>query len=1093
MLISNNNNFKNNKGKRGGIYHVTNGGVLEIYNEDATNNQAEFGGIFYYQGSKIIIRNSNYHYNHVKYSGGIGYISRNSGIIDFNKNIFTFNTADETGGVFFCDKNNSKCNCIDCKFNNNKAISYGNIYASDISHLSRIKDNKIDYNKDVLYLTLGNTITQPLKIQALDKYDQIVSSPTYSGLLECELVEKPLNNTVSATITGAKTSINQRGIISFNNFGIQGIENSITPIKITCTRNELTNIISSYTENLYITILSKSCNDGQKTSKINDNIIGCIDCLNNEYLPNRGDQLCSTCPKGAICEGSSTIYAQKDWWQPSSHINKMNKDCIFPFIYKNTEYKDCINIDSNKPWCMTSNNSWSYCNYSRPIYNFYKCPILNSCLGGKSNETLLYGNNLCIEGHTGVLCGICKKGYRQGLDKLCVPCDINDNSVLSIYIVPIVVIISIIILFGIYYYINCYTKKTMEDNFKEWLDNFSLYDKNKKGKLTYKSFYKLLKYINLKINYKEVVELCKIIDINDDKYIDKKEYLLLMCKLKYADGSTEFMNKIFNDSTEYIRRSESNLKESTEINIYTLESIQDDVINNIKKDIIDLAKLEDDGSGTGIELTTFKYNTKHPFIISSEDNFEDSVKINIGVEPTKQDKVKDKIKEILESNNKNKKEVNDTIDLIENYQKEQEEDNNSLFVGTVNAYQTDTINRNISGLDNKNKLYKPLNNILTNAIQDNGDNSVPSTNLIDFNINLKSIGFDTIMSGIKIVFSHFQVICSFNTFKIEWPPLFIEIRNKFSFLNVDFLTVVPIDCIVEVNYYRGLLMSITSPILIIALIFMIGRLLEYYNPIEINTYRDFTHKIVFIFLFIIYPGITQILFEIFICTNVEGIEYLTKDLRYQCYDETWTKWSIVSYFGILIYPIGIPILFYYVLKQNENSLFKEYNYCLDDDGKKPSNIKNRYGFLYSRYKEEVYYFESVEFLRKLILVGAIMFLMPGSIMQISIAFIVSIVFFILHIKLQPFKEDSDTHLQSITLFCSSVTLFSAIMLNAVQNSKTESGYGKELFELLMPASNMLVLILMLYITFIELKSNLETISIFISETEYCKDDDEDEE
>ena len=59
-------------------------------------------------------------------------------------------------------------------------------------------------------------------------------------------------------------------------------------------------------------------------------------------------------------------------------------------------------------------------------------------------------------------------------------------------------------------------------------------------------------------------------------------------------------------------------------------------------------------------------------------------------------------------------------------------------------------------------------------------------------------------------------------------------------------------------------------------------LLEYYNPNEINTYRDFTHKIVFIFLFIIYPGITQILFEVFICTEVEGIFYLNKDLRYKC-------------------------------------------------------------------------------------------------------------------------------------------------------------------------------------------------------------------
>ena len=122
-----------------------------------------------------------------------------------------------------------------------------------------------------------------------------------------QFIQNILNTTNYATLTGTKTSIIQKGVISFNNFGIQGKEDSISPIKINCKRNEVPNSISGYEENIYMTIISKSCEDGQKTSKINDNIVGCINCLNNEYLLNRGDQLCLNCPKGAICEGKDTV------------------------------------------------------------------------------------------------------------------------------------------------------------------------------------------------------------------------------------------------------------------------------------------------------------------------------------------------------------------------------------------------------------------------------------------------------------------------------------------------------------------------------------------------------------------------------------------------------------------------------------------------------------------------------------------------------------------------------------------------------------------------------------------------------------------
>ena len=79
------------------------------------------------------------------------------------------------------------------------------------------------------------------------------------------------------------------------------------------------------------------------------------------------------------------------------------------------------------------------------------------------------------------------------------------------------------------------------------------------------------------------------------------------------------------------------------------------------------------------------------------------------------------------------------------------------------------------------------------------DADVEIESLINFNFNLKPTGFDSIMSGFKIVFSHFQVITSFNTFNLEWPPLFTELKNKFGIFKCGFLQIVPADCIVPVG------------------------------------------------------------------------------------------------------------------------------------------------------------------------------------------------------------------------------------------------------------------------------------------------------
>ena len=83
-------------------------------------------------------------------------------------------------------------------------------------------------------------------------------------------------------------------------------------------------------------------------------------------------------------------------------------------------------------------------------------------------------------------------------------------------------------------------EETIENRFKIWLDNFSLFDKNDNGKIDYETFYKLLKFLNVKIQYDNMVHLIEVIDVNNDKYIDKYEFIINV-QIKYSDGTNEYL------------------------------------------------------------------------------------------------------------------------------------------------------------------------------------------------------------------------------------------------------------------------------------------------------------------------------------------------------------------------------------------------------------------------------------------------------------------------------------------------------------------------------------------------------------------------
>jgi len=91
----------------------------------------------------------------------------------------------------------------------------------------------------------------------------------------------------------------------------------------------------------------------------------------------------------------------------------------------------------------------------------------------------------------------------------------------------------------------------------------------------------------------------------------------------------------------------------------------------------------------------------------------------------------------------------------------------------------------------------------------------------------------------------------------------------------------------------------------------------------------------FYFSYLILPSITSAIFPFFVCTEVEKERYLVADMSFNCGSEEYRDGAIYAAFMVLVYPVGIPMMYLWMLYQVKNdiiSMSKSFR-----DGKKNDN------------------------------------------------------------------------------------------------------------------------------------------------------------
>ena len=176
--------------------------------------------------------------------------------------------------------------------------------------------------------------------------------------------------------------------------------------------------------------------------------------------------------------------------------------------------------------------------------------------------------------------------------------------------------------------------------------------------------------------------------------------------------------------------------------------------------------------------------------------------------------------------------------------------------------------------------------------------------------------------------------------------------------------------------------------------------------VRIQANRDYR---MFFVIFLLYPLLSRTAFHLYACQSLgEGEQWHKDDMAIDCTSGVHSLFMVIGFVCIVIYPIGIPLVFLFLLWRNENDK------AVHPDGTEPTTPKtSAYDFLKKDYKPAYYYFECVTLFEKLLLTGLLIFIKQGSIFQCFAGQCIACTFLAVQLWHMPYVEHTDNILKAV--------------------------------------------------------------------------------
>jgi len=188
----------------------------------------------------------------------------------------------------------------------------------------------------------------------------------------------------------------------------------------------------------------------------------------------------------------------------------------------------------------------------------------------------------------------------------------------------------------------------------------------------------------------------------------------------------------------------------------------------------------------------------------------------------------------------------------------------------------------------------------------------------------------------------------------------------------DLLDLFEIRCYYDTSHYDILLLYTLLPITFIGVVVSVYACITHYR--RASRYKEQMKResitTVFYLTFIIYPGVSRVILQTFMCEDFEEADgdfittrFLGVDTRLSCEDSNERLfWIWYASIMVLVFPIGILFMYSFSLYQR-SSLFEK-----DEEDLTAQDVENKamVRFLTEPYRTGLYWFEAYELVRKLV-------------------------------------------------------------------------------------------------------------------------------
>ena len=315
------------------------------------------------------------------------------------------------------------------------------------------------------------------------------------------------------------------------------------------------------------------------------------------------------------------------------------------------------------------------------------------------------------------------------------------------------------------------------------------------------------------------------------------------------------------------------------------------------------------------------------------------------------------------------------------------------------------------------------------------------------------------LQSLKILVVTWQILTQFSAVaNVTYPDIYQKFLDGLDVFNFDFSWILSAGCVMDIDFHDKLIVVTVTPILALAFLactYMASYWKNCGNDEVLVKIHNRHVSMVLLLTFLVYSNVSSVLFKAFSCEHLDdGKYYVRSDYSIQCDSSKHVGIQVYAGVMIVVYTIGIPVFYGWLLFRDMDVL------------KVPESDRVYYysrvvaiSDLWQSYRPNVFYYEIVECLRRIILSSVVVFIYPNTSAQVAITLLLSFIFVMVYEVMRPYVSKWDTWMSRIGQIVVFVSMYLALLLKVdVSGERYES---QKIFEGVLVFANSIMIVVVI--------------------------------